>query len=156
MAWQKAGRFGRGGDDAELLPEPQTHSPLHSAMTEKCFFSILCEIKLLLCGDWPFIFKSNLTPTSGSAWKSISTSSGRIDLKHWFLRCWIKVAGVRQIDPICRFALSFYAIETIFTFFNSFTGQLFREKMILPVVTLGLETEECICGHFEELINWKK
>lgn len=124
FAWLKAGRFGKGDDDdAELCPAPQTFSPPHSAVAENGFFSILLKTKLLLWGYWPFIFKSNLPPTSGSAWNSISTSSERIDLRHWFLRCWIKAVRVRQIDPICRFVFQllcyrnhFYIFQLLFSF----------------------------------------
>lgn len=88
---------------SSILHCEHSSSPPHFAMAQNGSFSILHKIKLLLWGGWAFIFQSNLPPTTGSAWNSITTSSGRIDLRHWFFRCWIKAAGVRQIDPICRF-----------------------------------------------------
>lgn len=94
--------------------------------------ALLAFYRILLWRDWPFIFRSNLPPTCGSAWNSISTSSGKIDLRHWFLRCWIKVAGVRQIDSICRFLSQFLCYTNHFYIFQPVFWLAFKSKNTFP------------------------
>lgn len=91
-------------------------------------FSILHKIKLVFWRDWLFIFKSNSLPTIPNDWNSISTSSGRIDLRHWFLRCWIKGGRARQTDPICSFFSHLLHYRNHFYIFQLFFSVYFLRK----------------------------
>lgn len=132
FSWLKVGRIDWGGYVAELPSTLQIPRYLQPAMTENCSFSNLCKRQLLLWRSWPFIFRSNLPPTCGSAWNSISTSSGKTDLRHWFLRCWIKAAGVRQIDSICRFLSQLLCYTNHFYIFQPVFWLAFKSKNTFP------------------------